>query len=166
MLIPEDKINIFKHFRKSLLYHNEDFCIKKEVRGHFENPHRLLANLNNIIIPCNHGLYRDDGLIIEDNCTPGKGDLFRKKLHWLFNKFGFKLDNQTNLKITDYLDITLNLYNGTMSPLRENNQYPYYINVSSNHPSQIFKYIFNGIIFRLSTSSSNINIFFQNKHDL
>ena len=44
-------------------------------------------------------------------------------LHWLFNKFGFKLNILTNYRITDYLDITLNLYNGTVSPFRKNNQY-------------------------------------------
>ena len=48
----------------------------------------LLYNFNSII--------RDDGLIIVDNCTPRKGDITRKKLHRLFNKFGFKLDIQTN----------------------------------------------------------------------
>ena len=48
-------------------------------------------------------------------CTPRKRDIIRKKLQWLFNKFGFKLDIQSNLKITDYLDITLNLYNSTVS---------------------------------------------------
>ena len=71
----------------------------------------LLHSLNNIIDPSNHGLYRDDWLIIVDNCTPRKRDVIRKKnknkLRWLFNKFGFKLDIQTNLKITEFLDITL-----------------------------------------------------------
>ena len=74
------------------------------------------------------------------------------------------MDIQTNLKITDYLDITLNLYNGTVSPFRKNNQYPSYINVGSNHPRQIFKHIHNGIIFRLFTNSPNINISTQNKN--
>ena len=58
------------------------------------------------------GLYRDDGLIIVDSCTLGKGEVIREKVHWLFDKFGFKLDIQIDLKPTDYLNITLNLYNG------------------------------------------------------
>lgn len=97
----------------------------------------LLYNLNNIIDPCNHSLYRENGLIIVSNCPPRKHYVIRKKLHWLFDKFGFKLDIQTNLKITDNLDITLNLYNSTMSPFRKNNQYPCYINIGSNYPRQI-----------------------------
>ena len=82
----------------------------------------LLHSLNNIIDPSNHSLYRDDRLIIVDNCTPRKSDVIRKKLHWLFDKFGFKLDIQTNLKITEFLDITLNLYNNTISPFRKKKQ--------------------------------------------
>ena len=77
----------------------------------------LLYKLNDIINPGCHGLW-DDGLIIIENCSPSKGDIIWKKLHGLFNKFGFKLDIQANLKITDYLDVTFNLYEG-MLPLSE-----------------------------------------------
>ena len=83
----------------------------------------LLYKLNDIINPGCHGLYQGDRLIIIDNCTPRKGDIIRKKLHGLFDKFRFKLDIQANLKITDYLDVTFNLYNGTVSPFSKNNQY-------------------------------------------
>ena len=69
--------------------------------------------------PNNHGLYRDDGLIIVDKSTPRKCDGIRKKLYKLFDDFGFRLDVTTDLKITDYLDITLNLYSGTVSPFRK-----------------------------------------------
>ena len=99
----------------------------------------LLYKLNDIINPGCHGLYQDDGLIIIDNWTPRKGDIIRKKLHGLFNKFGFRLVIQANLKITDYLDVTFNLYDETVSPFRKDNQYPYYINVGSNHPKKVFK---------------------------
>ena len=66
----------------------------------------------NLIDPGYDGLYRGDGLIIIDNCTPRKGDIIRKKLHGLFNKFGFKLDIQAKLKITDYLDVKFNFMIG------------------------------------------------------
>ena len=86
-------------------------------------------------------------------------------MHKLFNGFGFKLEIQTNLKITDYLDITLNLYNGTVSSYRKQNQNPRYVNMVSNHPTQVFKYIPNGIEHRPSTNSSNIDIFEESKQD-
>ena len=49
-----------------------------------------------LFIPSNHDLYEDNRLIIVENCTARKGDIIRKRLHWLFDKFGFKLDIQTN----------------------------------------------------------------------
>ena len=75
------------------------------------------------------------------------------------------MDIQTNLKITHYLEVTLYLNNDTVSPFRKNKQYPYYIKVDSNHPRQVFKHIPNGIMVRLSTNYSNIDIFAQNKHE-
>ena len=131
--ISKDKKNIIKHCRKSLLYLNEELWIKKGVGGNFDYSMGsydsvmiselvgclLLYKLNDIIDPGCHGLYRDDELIIIDNCTPRKGDIIGKKLHWLFNKFEFKLNIQANLKISDYLEVTLNLYDGTASPYRK-----------------------------------------------
>ena len=37
LLIPEDKIYNIKHYRESLLYHNEDLWIKKGVSCNFDN---------------------------------------------------------------------------------------------------------------------------------
>ena len=54
------------------------------------------------------------------------------------------------------------MYNGTVSPFRKNNQYSCYISVGSNDCGHIFKHFPNAIIFRLSTDSSNKNIFTQN----
>ena len=62
-------------------------------------------------------------------------------MHYLTN--GSKLDIQANLKITDYLDVMFNLYDGTVSPYQKKktrkDQYPCYINVGSNHPKKVFK---------------------------
>ena len=52
-----------------------------------------------------------------------------------------------------------------MSPFRKQNQNPRYFNMESNHPIQAFKHIPNGIEHRLSTNSSNIDIFEQSKRD-
>ena len=62
-----------------------------------------------IMDPSSHGLYRHDGLIIVNKSTPKKCDDIRKRLYKLFDEFGFRLDIRTDLKITDYLDVTLNL---------------------------------------------------------
>lgn len=126
--IPEDKIKIIMHCCKSLLYDNETLWIKKGASCNFDNLMGayyvvelcelvgclLLNKLNKFIDRCKHGLYQYDGLIIVDNCTSRKEDVIWKKLHWLFNKFAFNLDIQTNLKITYYLDVMLDLCNGTI----------------------------------------------------
>ena len=42
IVISEDKINIIKHCRKSILYHNEELKTKKSVIGNIDNPMRSL----------------------------------------------------------------------------------------------------------------------------
>ena len=73
------------------------------------------------------------------------------------------MDIQTNLRITNYLNVKLNLYNGTVSPFKKNDQYPCYINVGSYHPRQVFKYIPNSIM--VNTNTSDIDILTLNKHE-
>ena len=65
--------------------------------------------------------------------------LLGKKLRGFSHKFGFKLDIQANVKITDSLDATFNLYDGTVFPVRKNDQNSYYMNVESNHPKKVFE---------------------------
>ena len=54
-----------------------------------------------------------------------------------------------------------NLYNGTVPHLGKTTK----TYVGSNHPRLIFKHIPNGIMVRLSTNSSNIDIFIQNENE-
>ena len=115
--------------------------------------------------PDSHGLYHHDGLVIVDKSTPKKCDGIRKRLHRLFGEFGFKLDTQTELKIADYLDVTLNLFNGTVSPFRKRNQDLRYEDRGSNYPKQVFSHIPKGIEIRLSNNSSNKDIFERNKQE-
>ena len=59
----------------------------------------------------------------------------------------------------DFLDITLNLQNGTYHPYKKPNDKLLYIHSSSNHPPQILKQLPNSIPERLSKNSSNQEIF-------
>ena len=72
---------------------------------------------------------------------------------------------QTDLKIADYLDVTLNRYNGTVSPFRKRNQDLRNVDRGSNHPIQVFKHIPKGIEHRLSKNSSNKEIFERSKQE-
>ena len=159
IIIPLDKIEIIKHCRRTLLYYEDRIWIKKGDGVNFDTPIGafdvaeicelvgcvLLYNINKIVNPYRHGLYRGDCLIIVDKSTPIKCDDISKRLHRLFNEFGFKFEIQTDLNIADYLDITLNLYHRTVSPFRKKNQDLQYVNMWSNHPSQVFKHIPKGI---------------------
>ena len=173
MVIPLDKVEIIKHCRKTLLYYEDSIWIKKGEGGNFYISIGaydgakicelvkcvLLYSINKIMDPSSHRLYHNDGLIIVDKSTLKKCDGIRKRLHKLFDEFGIRLDIKTDLKITDYLDVTLNLYSGTVSPFRKRNQDLRYVNRGSNNPTQVFKHVPKGIENRLSNNSSNKEIF-------
>ena len=125
----------------------------------------LLYSIHKIMDPSSHGLYHDNGLIIVDKSTPKKCDGIRKRWYKLFEEFGFRLDVTTDLKITDYLDVTFDLYSGTVFPFRKRNQDLRYVNTGSNHPIQVFKHVPKGIEHRLCNSSSNREIFERSKQE-
>ena len=83
----------------------------------------------------------------------------RKTIIKIFKDIGFSIDIQTNLKEVDFLDVTLNLQNGTYRPYKKANDKLLYIHSSSNHPPQIIKQLPNSISERLSKNSSNQEVF-------
>ena len=86
-------------------------------------------------------------------------DKKRKTIIKIFKGIGFSIDIQTNLKEVDFLDVTLNLQNGTYRPYKKANDKLLYIHSSSNHPPQIIKQLPNSISERLSKNSSNQEVF-------
>ena len=73
----------------------------------------LLSQLYTKISKNNCGLYKDDGLIIQEYINDQQIDYLHKKINKIFNKIGFKIDIETNLKIFDSVDLTFNLINGS-----------------------------------------------------
>ena len=100
------------------------------------------------------GLYRDDGLTCFENNDGHQNDKIRKELIKIFQRNGLKLDIKCNLKVVDYLDITSDLKTGSYKPYRKPN-----INSKSNHTPTILKQIPTAISNRISTNSSNEEIF-------
>ena len=70
-----------------------------------------------------------------------------------------KITITANLKIVDFLDITLDLTLGTYRPYSKPNDKPLYVNKQSNHPPNVTKNILAGITKRISDNSSNKEIF-------
>ena len=105
------------------------------------------------------GLYRDDGLFILSNHNGQQTDRKRKNIINIFKELGFKIEIQTKLKEVNFLDITLNLNNGTYQPYKKPNDKLLYINTLSNHPQQVIKQLPQAINDRLSNNSTNKQIF-------
>ena len=80
-------------------------------------------------------------------------------LKFKIKDIGFSIDIQTNLKEVNFLDVTLNLENGTYRPYKKPNDKLLCIHSSSNHPPQIIKQLPNSISERVSKNYSNQEIF-------
>ena len=107
----------------------------------------------------NLGLYRDDGLACFHNISGPEADRIRKDSTKIFKNLGLKITIQTNLKIVNFLDVTLDLTTGTYKPYNKPNDHPVYINTKSNHPPSIIKGIPGSISQRISNISASKALF-------
>ena len=99
------------------------------------------------------GLYRDDGLAVFKNMNARAGDRTRKALSKVIGDLGLKITVQGNLKVVNYLDVTLNPTTGRYFPYRKPDNDPLYINARSNHPPSIIRQIPTSIGTRVSSLS-------------
>ena len=77
-----------------------------------------LENLENMLRKTKFGLYQVDGLILLKNLNGQQMDKKKKTIIKIFRDLHFSIDIQTNLKEVHFLDVTLNLQNGTYCPYR------------------------------------------------
>ena len=171
--ISTQELQIIMHSKSSLLFENDVAWVKKGDSGEFDVTMGsfdgaetcelvglyILDTLGNKFGNKNIGLYRDDGLACLKNLNGHKSDKLRKYITKLFKEMGLNLPIQTNLKIANFLDVTFNLLDGTYKPYKKPNDNPLYINISSNHPSNIIKQIPTIISKRISEISSSEEIF-------
>ena len=101
----------------------------------------ILDVLTRIISPLQVGLYRDDGLLYIPNSNGPLSSSIQKRIIRAFKFLGFKIEISSNIKIANFLDVTLDLSNNSYKPFIKPNQNPSYINVNSNHPKNIIKQI-------------------------
>ena len=76
---------------------------------------------------CDFGLYRDDGLGVS-KATPRQTDLIKKKLCTIFSKNGLRITIEVNKHTVNFLDMTLDLKNGTHRPFSKPGNIPHYVN--------------------------------------
>ena len=157
---------------KSLLYYSDEPWVKRgesnfdvsmgaydgaevcELTGIF-----MLSLLSKHINKNHIGLYRDDSLAILKNTSGLEAEKLKKKFRKLFKEKDLDIIVQRNLKITDYLDIILNLNDGLYRPYRKFNKETNYIHINSDRPPSIIKEIPRSVESRLSILSSSKDIF-------
>ena len=76
-----------------------------------------------------------------------------------FKHHGLDLEIICNLKRVDYLDVNFDLETGLFKPFNKPNNDPLYIHAKSNHPPSILKQIPKSVSNRLTSHSSNEDVF-------
>ena len=116
----------------------------------------LLSQLGHLNIDL--GLYRDDGLGLSTQ-RPQQVERTKKFICQIFKNNGLKVTIEANKKVVDFLDVELNLNNGSHRPYLKPNSSLLYVNSKSNHPPSILKNIPVSVNKRLSELSSSEKVF-------
>ena len=171
--IPDDEISTITAAWKSLLFHQGKPWVKRGNENMFDVTMGsndgaevceliglyILDKASKEFVAGNVGLYRDDGLILVRNSTGRLAERKKKDLIKLMQNMNLKVTATANLKIVNFLDLTLNLNDGTFHPYKKPNDEVLYINSHSNHPPAIIKQLPKSISKRISNLSSNRNVF-------
>ena len=145
--ITEEEIEIILASRKSVRFDSRRSWVKSHV-DNFDVPMGaydsaqvadlagiyILDTLGRIVNLEQEGLYRYDGIIYIPDSNGPKTSSIQKKIIRTFKLLGLRIQITSNLKIVDFLDVTLKLNNGTFKHFSKNDSAPRYINISSNHP--------------------------------
>ena len=108
------------------------------------------------------GLYRDDGIVLSKK-TARQVENLKKKICEIFRKEGLRVTISANQKEIDFLDVTFNLNSKSYRPYLKPGSSLKYVHKQSNHPPTILKNIPLAINHRLSSISSNEQLFNQSK---
>ena len=174
--ISTDDREIIHHARKSLLFNKNETWIKKSsntfdvTMGAYDGAEvcELVGTYLLYLISKSYkkeevGLYRDDGLAVFKNISGPKAEKIKKHFQRIFKEHGLDIVIDCNLKIVNYLDVTLNLNDGSYRPYCKPNDITSYIHKESNHPPNVIKQLPIAIEKRVSELSSSEEIFNQSK---
>ena len=155
--ISNDDKEIIMYTRSSLLFDNEKPWSEKNssnlfdvTMGSYDGAEVCklagLFILSKLKVKCGNnnssiGLYRDDVLAVFRNMGPRSADKTRKIFCDVFKDIGLRIAAKENLKIVNYLDVTLDLSNGKFYPYRKPENPSLYINAQSNHRPSIIKHL-------------------------
>ena len=171
--VSKSDVDIIMHARRSLLFDASKTWVKKDnangfdvTMGSYDGAEvcqlvgaLLLNKLATYIDKPSIGLYRDDGLATLRRVPGWRADKIRKNIIGMFQSLGLKITIDVNRKVTDFLDVTLNLETGTYKPYRKPGDTPLYLNRESNHPPIVIKNLPQSINKRLTSVSANQEVF-------
>ena len=173
--ITDEQIEIILNCRRSIITNKNVTWIKNYIdnfdvsMGAYDSAQvadlvgiYILDTLSRIVDIKQIGLYRDDGLIYIPDSNGPKTSRIQKKIIRAFKLLGLKIEITSNLKIVNFLDVTLDISNNKFKPFHKENQTPTYINVNSNHPRSIIKQIPKSVNTRINRLSSDKKIFSEN----
>ena len=177
--ISASDIEIISHACKTVLTNNNEVWKKKTGNGLFDVPMGsyhgaelcdlvglyLLQQLREALPDGMFGLYRDDGLAIIDVDTPSNLERLTKKIRSIMKSSGFNITIDAGSRMTNFLDVSLDLMHNSYQPYRKPNSKIQYIHRESNHPPHILKSLPNMIQKRLCTLSTNSEAFERTKSD-
>ena len=159
------------HARKSLLF-NEGGTWMKKV-GLFDVTMRaydsadvcelvgtlLLTKISEKYDKNSIDLYRDDELSVFKSKSGTQLERIKKSSKKTFKDFSLEIVAESNLRVVNYLDVTLNLNDGSFRPSHKPDDIIHYINKESNHPPNLIKHLPESNVKRLSNNSSDEKIF-------
>ena len=130
--INKEEVKTIMHSRESLLFNNTSVWIKREgdpdfdvTMGRFDGAEicELVGVYIHNVLGEKYGkervgLYRDNGLAYFENISGPQAEKIRKNVIRIFKQeFDLNITSETNLKIVNFLDVTLNPFNGKISTL-------------------------------------------------
>ena len=165
--ISEVEEEVIYHCRRSLLVGNNRSLWQKKENNDFDVTMGsldgaevaesvglyLLYRLRDVDRNMTVGLYRDDGL----GAVRGSKrdvDRMRKKVTEIMKEEGLAITAEGGTKIVDFLDVVLNLGDGSHHPYVKPNTKTTYVSTSSNHPAVVIKEIQKGVSKRLIVLTS------------
>ena len=164
------------HARKSLLFDETHVWIKKKgglfdvTMGVYDGAEvcelvgtYLLSKIAEKYPKENIGLYRDDGLAAFMNTSGPQNERIKKDFQKIFKEKGLDIVIVCNRKSVDYLDVTMNLTDGSYRPYQKPDDESSYIHKDSDHPPNIIKQLPKAVEKRISDLSSSEEIFEQSK---
>jgi hypothetical protein len=167
-ITPLDR-RLILHAKKTLLFNGGEPWVKKDnlfdiTMGSYDGAEcceltvvfllsQLKTRYGNAV-----GLYRDDGLAVF-NEPPQIIERIKQQISDIFKNNGLRITIDANKKVVNFLDVTMDLNQASHKPYLKPDNTPLYVNAMSSHPPAVIRTIPKGINHRLSTISSNEDVF-------